>query len=135
MKCPYQEKVMEHYRSSRNRAKLENPSFSSGNYNPTCGDAIVMQGMIKDGKLTEVQFEGKGCILSQGAASILADHVRGMTLDEVRALQEKDMPGLVGMELGPTRLKCVTIALQALQEGIKEAGEGNAQSDETVSKT
>ncbi len=120
MKRLYQEKIMDHYRSSRNRAKLENPSFTSGQYNPSCGDVIAMQGVVKDGRIVEIGFEGKGCILSQGAASILADHVRGMALHEVLSLQEKDMPGLVGMQLGPTRLTCVTLALQALQDGVKK---------------
>ncbi len=120
MKDMYQEKLMDHYRSSRNRGKLENPSFTSGSYNPSCGDAIAMQGHIQDGLVTAVRFEGKGCIISQATASMLADHVRDMLLDDVIALNEKDIRALIGIDLGPTRLKCALLPLQALQEGIKK---------------
>ncbi len=64
-------------------------------------------------------FEGKGCILSHAAASMLADHVRGMGCGEVLALGTADMRKLIGIEVGPTRMKCVLLPLEALQEGVK----------------
>ncbi len=119
MKNLYQERIMDHYRSTRNRRTLEAPSFSSGSYNPSCGDAIAFQGVIEEGKVERALFEGKGCILSQAAASMLADHVRGMGVDQVLALGPDDMRKLIGIEVGPTRMKCVLLPLEALQEGIK----------------
>ncbi len=119
MKDLYQERIMDHYRSTRNRGTLETPSFSSGSYNPSCGDAIAFQGIIKDGAVERVVFEGKGCILSHAAASMLADHIRGMGCDEVLALGTADMRKLIGIEVGPTRMKCVLLPLEALQEGVK----------------
>jgi len=119
MKNLYQEHIMDHYRSTRNRGTLEAPSFRSGSYNPSCGDAIAFQGIITDGNVERVVFEGKGCILSQAAASMLADHVRGMAVAKVLDLGADDMKKLIGIEVGPTRMKCVLLSLEALQEGIK----------------
>ncbi len=122
MKDLYQEKLMDCYRSFRNRGSLENPTFASGTYNPSCGDAIAMQGYIVDGRVTEVRFEGHGCIMSQGTASMLCDHVVGMPQKDILSLNEQDMRTLVGIDMGPTRLKCAMLPLQVLQEGIKRVG-------------
>ena len=120
----YQERILDHYRSSRNRGTLEVPSFSSGSYNPSCGDEIVFQGIIEGHKLGRVVFEGKGCILSQAAASMLADHVRGLGMDEELSLGTVAMKKLIGIEVGPTRMKCVLLPLEALQAGIKNMKKG-----------
>jgi nitrogen fixation NifU-like protein len=124
MKNLYQERIMDQYRSTRNRGTLEAPSFSSGSYNPSCGDAIVVQGIIDNGKLERMVFEGKGCILSQAAASMLADHVAGMRVEELLTLGTDAMKKLVEIEVGPTRMKCVLLSLEALQEGIKKTMNG-----------
>jgi nitrogen fixation NifU-like protein len=124
MKNLYQERILDHYRSDRNRGTLEAPSFSSGGYNPSCGDEIVLQGMVEGDKLGRVVLEGKGCILSQAAASMLADHVRGMGINEALFLGTVVMQKLIGIEVGPTRMKCVLLPLEALQTGIKNMKKG-----------
>lgn len=119
MKNIYQERIMDHYRSTHNRGTIAAPTFSSGRYNPSCGDAIAYQGIITNGGLDRVLFEGKGCVLSQAASSMLADYVRGMRIEQILALDAEAMKKLVGIELGPTRLRCILLSLEALQEGIK----------------
>lgn len=120
MKDIYHEKIMDHYRSMRNRGKLAHPSFISGGYNPLCGDAIAMQGCVQNGMIIELKFEGSGCIIGQAAASMLADHVRGMTCNSVVVLNEQDMRNLIGIEIGINRLKCVLLPLETLQSGIQQ---------------
>jgi nitrogen fixation protein NifU and related proteins len=115
----YQATLMDHYRNPRNRGTLPNPDFSSDQHNPSCGDQVCMAGMVTNGIITQLAFEGKGCVISQAAASLLTMHSVGKTRDMVMAMDGAAMQQLIGMELGPTRLKCALLPLQALQEGLK----------------
>lgn len=119
MKSIYHEKIMDYYHSTRNRGKLDNSSFVSGGYNALCGDAVAMQGCVHDDRLIAVRFEGSGCIISQAAASMLAEYVCDMSCNEVVALGERDMRALIGIEVGINRLKCVLLPLETLQNGIR----------------
>ncbi len=116
----YQETLMDHYRNPRNRGVINNPDFCSGSYNPSCGDAVSMEGMITDGTITKVFFEGKGCVISQAGASLLTQKARGCSIAEINAFDTTFMQSLVGISLGPTRLKCALLPLHALQDGLKK---------------
>ena len=116
-----QQKIMDHFRNPRNYGTLEHPNFSSGEYNPSCGDAITIQGIMQDNRIIRVAFTGKGCVMSQAAASILLEHVLGKTIDEIEAFDANTMQDLLGIVLGPVRLKCAMLAVQALKKGLNHA--------------
>lgn len=116
----YQDVLTDHYRNPRNRGVLEHPDFTSGEDNPSCGDSVSMYGRVKDGRLIEVSFQGTGCVISQAAASLLTQAVLGKSLDDIMKLDAAFMRTLVGIELGPTRVRCALLALEALQKGIRE---------------
>lgn len=117
----YQELLMDHYRNPRNRGSLEKPDISSGMVNPSCGDAVSMQATIKDGHIVACRFEGAGCVISQATASMLTEKASGSSIQEVEALDGAEMQKLIGMELGPTRLKCALLPLEALKKGLNSA--------------
>ncbi len=114
----YKETLMDYYRNPRNRGTLEHPMFNSRTYAPTCGDIISMQGVIRDCKLVNVMFDGRGCVISQATASMLSEKVLGMTIEDVLDLNADDILALIGIELGLTRLKCALLPLQVLQDGV-----------------
>lgn len=116
----YQDILIDHYRNPRNRGPIEHPDIKSGEDNPSCGDSISMYGRVKDDVLSDVGFEGKGCVISQAAASMLTEKVRGKKLSEIMNLDAAYMRNLVGIQLGPTRVRCALLALEALQKGIQE---------------
>lgn len=116
----YQEELMDHYQHPRHNSILTNADFESGQYNPSCGDAVSMQGNIGDDALTNIAFQGKGCVISQATASMLSEFVLGKTIDEILHLNADDITNLIKIPLGPTRLKCALLALHALKEGIKK---------------
>jgi nitrogen fixation NifU-like protein len=99
---------------------LENPDFSSGQFNPSCGDSIALDAKLQNDRIKEIFFEGKGCVISQATASLLTELAKGKTMVELLNLDEAAMLELVGIDLGPTRLKCALLPLEALQEGIKK---------------
>ncbi|MFH1461819.1 MAG: iron-sulfur cluster assembly scaffold protein [bacterium] len=116
----YQEKLMDHYKNPRNKRKLENPDFSSGQQNPSCGDSILIEGKLENNKIKDLCFDGSGCVVSQAAASILLPACIGKTVDEVLKLDKDDILKMVGIPLGPNRIKCALLSLQALQDSLKK---------------
>ena len=116
----YQEILMDHYRYPRNGGTLDKPDFLTDSVNPSCGDSVTFCGTISLGTLKEVKFQGKGCVISQAAASLLTERVKNSKLVDIRALDVHTMQLLLGMQLGPTRLRCALLPLEALQKGIHE---------------
>jgi nitrogen fixation NifU-like protein len=114
----YKEALTDHYRNPRNRGTLRGSNFASESHNPSCGDSIAWQGHIGAGTVNSVAFEGKGCVISQGAASMLSEVVMSKTCQNVIALDTTFMLSLIGLELGPTRVRCALLPLEALQQGI-----------------
>ena len=114
----YQEELLDHYKNPRNKEPLAHADFSSGDENPSCGDKIAIQGTVDGDVITKLAFSGTGCVISQAAASKLTELCVGKTLSEVLALNKDDMIKLVGIPLGPVRLKCALLALQVLHKGI-----------------
>jgi len=115
----FQELLLDHYKNPRNNGAFENPDFSCGEANPSCGDSILMQGVVNNGTLTNIRFTGQGCVLNQATASMLTEKIKGKTLNEILALDTAFIEDLVGSKLGPNRLRCALLPLQALQNGIK----------------
>lgn len=116
----YHQTVMDHYHNPRNKGVLPMPDFRSGSYNPSCGDAVCVQGTIHDNKITSVMFEGTGCVISQAGASLLMQKANGCSLQEIATFDALFMQSLLGMTLGPTRLGCALLPLQALHDGLKK---------------
>jgi nitrogen fixation NifU-like protein len=116
----YKEQLLEHYRAPRNRGVLKNPDFSTGQYNPSCGDSIALQGVINNGIISNLMFTGKGCVISQAASSLLTQACIGKTITYATQLNTEFICELVGIDLGPTRLKCALLPLHALQNGIQK---------------
>ena len=112
----YQAMIMDHYHSPRNKKNLQNPEKTTGSTNPSCGDSVSFELCIKDGIITEIAFQGAGCVLSQAAASMLTEKLYQKPLNQVYELNTNYMLELIGIELGPTRLRCVLLPLEALQK-------------------
>jgi nitrogen fixation NifU-like protein len=115
----YHELLLDHYKYPRHKGTLENPDFSSGQYNPSCGDRVAFQGKITDGTIAQIAFEGSGCVISLATASLLGVHILNKPVSFAQHLTPADMVNMIGIELGPTRLKCALLPLEAVQEGIK----------------
>jgi nitrogen fixation NifU-like protein len=117
----YREEILEHYFASVHRGRLEAPDRAAALDNPLCGDRIQLQLMLEPGgRIGRVRFDGHGCAISQAAASMLAEHVEGKALDEVRRFSAEDMIRLLGVPLSATRLKCGLLAWRALQQALPE---------------
>jgi len=77
-----------------------------------------MQLKIGDGRISDIRFKGKGCAISQASASMLTELVKGKTLDEVKAMAKPDVLNLLGIDPGPTRIKCALLGLKVLKLAV-----------------
>ena len=114
----YQEELMDHFKNPRNHGSLKNPDFISSDDNPSCGDSVIIEGIISNGVLEQISFSGKGCVLSQATASMLTEKCKGKKIEEILALSTQDVLNIIDMTLGPNRLKCALLPLQVLKQGI-----------------
>jgi nitrogen fixation NifU-like protein len=114
----YRQNILEHYQNPRNFGTLERPDISAEDSNPLCGDEIRIDLQVKDGVIEDVRFSGKGCSISRAAASMLTEEIRGKTLEEVKRIGKDDVLEMLGIELGPVRLKCALLALKTLKVGV-----------------
>lgn len=113
----YRENILDHYKHPRNRGTLEHPDITYEDANPLCGDRIRMDLKVKDGRIEQIRFSGVGCSISQAAASMLCEEVEGKTLEEAKKISRDDVLEMLGIQLGPVRLKCGLLALKTLKAG------------------
>jgi nitrogen fixation NifU-like protein len=120
----YRELIIDHYKNPQYRGELNPHDISFEDDNPLCGDHIRIDLRVgSDGRVTEAAFNGHGCAISQASADLLMESVIGKTLDEVKALTRDDILEMLGIELGPVRLKCALLSLKVLKAGVYGLGE------------
>lgn len=114
----YKDIILDYYRHPRNFGDLPEPDVRSKDSNPLCGDVIEMQLKIRDGKIDDLRFKGRGCAISQASASMLTELAKGKTLDEIKALGKEDILSMLGIDPGPTRIKCALLGLKVIKLGV-----------------
>ena len=113
----YRENILDHYRYPRNKGHLDNPDIHYHDVNPFCGDEITLELKVEDDRIVNVAFEGKGCAISQASASMLTEELVGMSIDEAKALDKDFIVEMLGIEIGPVRMKCALLPLKVLKAG------------------
>lgn len=115
----YREVIIDRYKNPRMKGKLDPHDYSYEDDNPLCGDRIRVDLRVdEDDQITEAQFSGEGCAISQASADMLTETIVGKSLQEVRAMGKDDVLELLGIELGPVRLKCALLSLKVVKAGV-----------------
>jgi nitrogen fixation protein NifU and related proteins len=127
----YRENILDHYKHPRNRGTLEHPDITYEDANPLCGDQLRIDIAVEDGKIAQIRHSGHGCSISQAAASMLCERMEGRPLEEVKQLTRDDVLEMLGIELGPVRLKCALLALKTLKAGVYGITQWPGEEEET----
>lgn len=112
----YQQNILDHAKHPRNSGALTEATAHSHRANPLCGDEVDFYlSFDADQRVTNVAFTGRGCTISQAAASMLTERLRGMSRSELEAMKPEDMTAILGVPINPARMSCATLGLQAAQ--------------------
>lgn len=114
----YTEQIIDRYKNPRNFGELENLTAQAEDSNPLCGDVIKLQLKIESNTVIDVKYSGHGCSISQASADLLADFIKGRSLDEIKKLEKEDVLKILGIEVTAARLKCAILPLKVLKLGI-----------------
>ncbi|MGC8855925.1 MAG: Fe-S cluster assembly sulfur transfer protein SufU [Anaerolineae bacterium] len=124
----YREIIIEHYKNPSYRGSLDPHDISFADNNPLCGDHIQIDLRVsEDGKVTDARFDGHGCAISQASADLLLESIIGKSLEDIKKLTKQDILDMLGIDLGPVRLKCALLSLKVLKAGVY--GLGSASDD------
>ena len=133
----YKEVILDHYRTPRNRGRLDPHDVKLERNNPLCGDELELYLKFDGEDLEEIAFEGKGCSISMASASMMTEKVKGLDVKQARAVAEAikrmmageepgdinelgDLVSLKGVVKYPVRIKCALLGWNTLLEGLDE---------------
>lgn len=113
---PYDEHILDHFESPYHKGHLPNPTCSHSDRNPICGDQVTVELLVDEqDRVKAAYFDGKGCAISQAAASILCEAIEGKSLDELKDFQAPQMLDLLKVRLTASRQKCGLLGFKVLK--------------------
>ena len=114
----FREAIIDHYKHPRHKGNLEDADIHRHELNPFCGDEVTIHLKIVDDVVADAAFEGRGCAISQASASMMMEEIIGMPVADLKEWGKEDVLDLLGIEIGPVRLKCALLPLKALKAGL-----------------
>ncbi len=67
-------------------------------------------------RAAEAKFEGTGCAISQAAASMLTEYLKGKTKHDLQKADLKTVQSLLKVKVGAGRIDCALLPVQALRQ-------------------
>jgi len=135
----YQQLILEHYKSPRNKGELEDSTVEVHMANPVCGDEVRLQLQLEGDTIRKVRFLGQGCSISQAAVSIMTTLLEGRSVHDAVSLADRftqvmhgdaeaardkklgDLRALQGVSKFPVRVKCALLGFDALREALRQS--------------
>jgi nitrogen fixation NifU-like protein len=115
----YHEMIIDYSRNPLNFGKLENPDVTYHDSNPLCGDSIDIDLKIKEDKISDIKFHGKGCAICMACTSVLTELTKGKGIDDVKNINKNDILSELGLEhLQAVRIKCALLSLKVLKYAL-----------------
>jgi nitrogen fixation protein NifU and related proteins len=112
----YRENILEHYKRPHNWGELDTFDLEAHDLNPLCGDELTVQLKVDgEGRIEGIKFSGHGCAISQAAASMTSDEIKGMKVDDLLRLDRSFVLDLLGIDISATRVKCALLSLKVLK--------------------
>ena len=89
MQTFYNEVLTDHNLYPAHKHPLPGANMTLEVVNPSCGDDIVLQLRVEDGRIEDGAFVGDGCAISQASADIMLDMIIGRTVEEAKDLSAR----------------------------------------------
>lgn len=110
--------LLEHSRRSIWRGRLPTATRQARLRSPRCGDEITIEVEIEQFLIRDIRFSGRGCFVSQAAASIVCENVFGKSVSQVAVMPPAAVLGFDPGILTRNRQQCVLLGYEALMRAI-----------------
>ena len=136
----YREVLLDYFRSTTRKGKLDPADVRAHGINPVCGDEIEITVQRDGGKVAKLRYAGHGCVISQASAAMMGEALEGKSEADVRALVKafktmmlenapvsslppelEPLSALEGVRKFPLRVKCATLAWNTIAQGLDAA--------------
>ncbi len=84
IKALYNARIMELADDIPLQGRLDDPDATASVRSPLCGSRITVDLKVKDGVIADYRHNVRACTLGQAAASIMARHVIGKSVEEMK---------------------------------------------------
>lgn len=133
----YQQVILERYKKPRHRGKTDPIHRYQKGHNPSCGDTIELTVKLNDAQdcVEEVKFEGEGCAISMASVDLMAEAIRGKSLDKALDMvqtfqammkgdsefpkEQRKLNVMKGVAQFPVRIKCANLCWHTLKAAIE----------------
>lgn len=133
----YQQVILEHYKKPKNKGKTDRIDRSQKGHNPSCGDKIELTIKLNESgtHIEDAKFDGEGCAISISSADLMAEAIKGKSIEEAIAMVQrfqdmmkgqaefpKDLRKLnvmQGVAQFPVRIKCANLTWHALRAALE----------------
>lgn len=135
----YTDLILEYNKDKTNKRKLACPTIAEHGHNANCGDDITLEVEMKDGVIADLAYTGSGCAISQASTAMMAELLRGRTIDEAlrlvhlfldmirgkvtddAALEELEAAvSLKDISQLPVRVKCAVLGWHTLEIALEK---------------
>ena len=129
----YNEILTDHNLHPMHKHELADANMQLEGVNPSCGDDIILNLKVEDGKIVDGSFTGDGCAISQASADIMLDLIIGREVEEAERMKESFLHMIKGEATGeemelleeagaladishmPARVKCAVLGWHTLE--------------------
>lgn len=130
--------LTEHNLHPLHKQVLKDANLALEGVNPSCGDDIVLQLKVENGKITDGAFAGSGCAVSQASADMMLDLIIGRTKEEALELSDiflkmihdeatpeeidrlEEASSLQDISHMPARVKCAVLGWHTIEEMLND---------------
>jgi nitrogen fixation NifU-like protein len=113
------QQIFDHYEDPFHQGPCDYPTHRGAAEHAACGDRISVELRIAKGTIEEAWFDGEGCQLALGAASLLMEHIEEQSIDALGDLTHKDAAALCQMKMTKEEADCSQVVYQALMTAIQ----------------
>jgi nitrogen fixation NifU-like protein len=131
----YQEVILDHYRTPLHRGLSAEKDIQVHHNNPSCGDEITLNLIMRNGKVVDISWDGVGCSISMASASVMSDLLIGKSYSQAMVIFDsfmdlmqskgqgvgkeellEDGVAFAGVSKFPARIKCALLGWMAFKD-------------------
>jgi nitrogen fixation NifU-like protein len=135
----YQEVILDHYRSPHHKGLSEPKDIQVHHNNPSCGDEVTLNLVLKNQVVQDISWDGVGCSISMASVSVMSDLLIGKKYDDALKILEsfvelmhgkgksagneellEDGVAFAGVSKFPARIKCALLGWMAFKDAVSQ---------------